>query len=703
MERLVLARVKWSAQPINPYSLGFRSGVGTIDAIATLVHRAAPITTLRSGHKSRAATIFLDLEKAFELISKEVLLESAALLGIRGRLLSWLDDYLTNRTGAVHFQGKTSKVNHLSNGTPQGSSLSPVLFNMVINRLLQLDLGSKVQMTAYADDLAIHGGPIGEDIVYEQMTTALKKIETEAMQLGLKFSPEKCEALWYRCVDPDWNFKIAGARIPWRPSVKYLGVIIDKRLNFKRQVDYVRQKTDIKMNVLKVLSSLSGVNASILKNIYTAVIQSTLEYGAVTFGMMAANNIARLQTTQNQGMRLILGVPRGTSAKMMRQELQMLPVEHRAKLTRAKLYRKIRGNVLHPLHTSIGRRQANGWTTEMQECHRLVSRQLEDPRQLRIDGSAPWEQLPYHCRIDWTKEGTEVLKQRSLAYIRSQPEDNTFYTDGSSDGTRVAAAVVHNTEEIIVRLNDSASVLDAEMTTIRLALEDASGTRDKITIHTDSITAVTTLSNRKLHLDTSAIREAASRLTQMPTINWIPAHTGIPGNEKADQAAKRGLRLERIHTTVEGSAFRDKTRMKDQMERHYTEQAYSDASQQTKDHRRLHQTVSSRKKMMSMPRRMQRSIWRLKMRCPTFSQVTTGQPLRCRWCDEDYSSITMHWLRHCPAMMYWQDRMSARLKEHECDLCDREAITAILNSQNAVDYEEINGLLRNFPLPEPNS
>ena len=91
------------------------------------------------------------------------------------------------------------------------------------------------------------------------------------------------------------------------------------------------------------------------------------------------------------------------------------------------------------------------------------------------------------------------------------------------------------------------------------------------------------------------------------------------------------------------------------------------------------------------------------MRCRTFSQVTTGQPLRCRWCDEDYSSITMHWLRHCPAMMYWQDRMSSRLKEHECDLCDREAITAILNSQNAVDYEEINGLLRNFPLPEPNS
>ena len=98
-------------------------------------------------------------------------------------MLMWLDVYLTNRTGTVHFQGKNSKVNHLTNGTPQGSRLSPTLFNMVVNQLLQLNLGSKVQMIACANDLAIHGGPIREDILYKQMTTALKKIDTKAMQL----------------------------------------------------------------------------------------------------------------------------------------------------------------------------------------------------------------------------------------------------------------------------------------------------------------------------------------------------------------------------------------------------------------------------------------------------------------------------------------------------------------------------------------
>ena len=184
-------------------------------------------------------------------------------------------------------------------------------------------------------------GAPSEDILYKQMTRALKKIETKALKLCLKFSPDKCEALWYRSNDLDWNFKIAGEEIPWQASVKCLGVIIDERLYFSKQSRLNRQKTYRKKNLLKVLNSLSDVNVSILKNIYTATIQSTLEYGAVTFGNMAPSNIDRLQVSQNQGMCLILGVPQGTSVNMMRHELQMLPVEHRAKPSRAKLYLKL--------------------------------------------------------------------------------------------------------------------------------------------------------------------------------------------------------------------------------------------------------------------------------------------------------------------------------------------------------------------------
>ena len=141
------------------------------------------------------------------------------------------------------------------------------------------------------------------------------------------------------------------------------------------------------------------------------------------------------------------------------------------------------------------------------------------------------------------------------------------------------------------------------------------------------------------------------------------------------------------------------------MPRHCNEQAYHVISQQTKEHRRLHHTYSSRRKLMSMPGKVKRFIWRLNIIIimPTYSQVTTWQRLRCMWCDEDYNSITKHWLRHCPAMGYWQELMTTRLTEREAHLDDRKTTITIFNSQNEIAYEEITGLLRNCPLPEPNS
>ena len=380
MERMILARINWYAQPVHQNSLGFKRGFGTTDAVATLLQKVTLIMTLRPGYKSRTTTIFLDLEKAFELVSKEVVLESTILQGIKGKLIAWLNDYLTHRSGIVQFQGEHSASQIFKNGTPQGSSLSPTLFNMVVNQLLQLNLGKGTQMIAYADDVAISISNMGEHEVYQKMTTALEIIELEAARLDLKFSPSKCEAIWYRSKNLEWHFRIAGDDIPWSSSVKYLGVTFDKGLKFRKQVDYIRQKTDRKMNALKVISACSGVNAAVLKNIYTITVQSTLEYGSVTFGLMSQNSIDKLQTIQNQGMRCILGASRRTSAAMMRQELQFLPVLHRAQLHRSKLFRKIQSNTKHHFYTVINtthRGHRIDWTTEIQNCHKLLSDQLD--------------------------------------------------------------------------------------------------------------------------------------------------------------------------------------------------------------------------------------------------------------------------------------------------------------------------------------
>ena len=133
----------------------------------------------------------------------------------------------------------------------------------------------------------------------------------------------------------------------------------------------------------------------------------------------------------------------------------------------------------------------------------------------------------------------------------------------------------------------------------------------------------------------------------------------------------------------------------------YNEETYRHASQTTINRRKLIQTVKTRKSLMNMQRKTQKSIWRLRMRSPTYSQMTTDQPLTCRWCEEDYNSISDHWILFYPAMKYRRSLMMSKLPDSQ--LSDTDKIIAVLNSQDADSYEELRGLLREFPLPAPSS
>ena len=68
--------------------------------------------------------------------------------------------------------------------------------------------------------------------------------------------------------------------------------IVEKRLSSNKQVDYVRQRL-----TAILMSSLSDINARIIKNIFAATIQSRLGYGTVTFGLMASSNLDRIGLT----------------------------------------------------------------------------------------------------------------------------------------------------------------------------------------------------------------------------------------------------------------------------------------------------------------------------------------------------------------------------------------------------------------------
>jgi len=100
MECLILSRLLWNLpKPNNLF--GFTKGRSTVDAILHLVNLITSRRKYNKDNKNRASltvyTAFLDLDKAFERADHLSILNSLSSLGMNGRLIAWIEDYLSNR------------------------------------------------------------------------------------------------------------------------------------------------------------------------------------------------------------------------------------------------------------------------------------------------------------------------------------------------------------------------------------------------------------------------------------------------------------------------------------------------------------------------------------------------------------------------------------------------------------------------------
>ena len=116
---------------LTPKQFGFRKGISTQDGINELLSNI--YNSLENNEYTGA--VFLDLSKAFDTVSHDILLKKLEHYGIRGLPLMILSSYLTNRKQYVSIDGCKSQKRAISVGVPQGSVLGPLLFLIYINDL----------------------------------------------------------------------------------------------------------------------------------------------------------------------------------------------------------------------------------------------------------------------------------------------------------------------------------------------------------------------------------------------------------------------------------------------------------------------------------------------------------------------------------------------------------------------------------------
>ena len=79
-------------------------------------------------NKEHTCLIFCDMSKAFDRVWHKGLIKKLSAHGIKGNLLKWIQDYITNRQQCVLVNNEKSKNGTISAGVPQGSVLGPRFF-----------------------------------------------------------------------------------------------------------------------------------------------------------------------------------------------------------------------------------------------------------------------------------------------------------------------------------------------------------------------------------------------------------------------------------------------------------------------------------------------------------------------------------------------------------------------------------------------
>lgn len=243
MEKMILSRLQWVTGPLHPAVSAYTKGAGTGHCLVTLLTQASTAKT---------TAVFTDLEKAFELADKTVILSLLEQKGVGSEIFRLTRDFLTGREVRVLFQGHTSPYHHHERGTPQGSVLSPFLFSVLVEALTSTELSRNSQLLIYADDITLLNR--NKNSLYND----LLKINARCKDQGLKINLNKTRAMTFEAAPPDHLLEIAGTAIAWANSYQYLGVWVESHLTFTPQVTYLRERLDTRLSVLRCMGNLQG-------------------------------------------------------------------------------------------------------------------------------------------------------------------------------------------------------------------------------------------------------------------------------------------------------------------------------------------------------------------------------------------------------------------------------------------------------------
>ena len=221
-ERIIEGKIRRETT-VCEEQFGFMPGKGTVDAIFALRQ-----TMEKYGEKQKDLhLVFIDLEKAYDRVPRQEVWRSMREKGVSEKYVKVVQDMYEGATTQVRSSVGTTEKFSVRVGLHQGSTLSPYIFNLVMD-VITAEVREVVPWsTLYADDIVL------ADVTREGVELKLERWRKALEDRGLKISRTKTEYLWMGGEHQPGEVKLGQQNINRSNNFKYLG----SKVNSNRDMD----------------------------------------------------------------------------------------------------------------------------------------------------------------------------------------------------------------------------------------------------------------------------------------------------------------------------------------------------------------------------------------------------------------------------------------------------------------------------------
>ncbi|MBW0503613.1 hypothetical protein O181_043328 [Austropuccinia psidii MF-1] len=515
--------------------------------------------------------LFLDVSSAYPSVVSDRLIHTLTKKECPPYLISIIKSFLNNRSTIMKLDSYLSDPIAIDRGLPQGSPLSVTLYLLYNSALLVdnlLTLEDQEISLGFVDDVA----HLVSDSSYDKSLKRLHERENLSLEWGLKhgavFDKKKAKVIVFshKKIASQEVFLFGDQELKFDKEVKWLGLMLDQKLTFKKQIAKTKATFLSLYNQLaRIIKVTYGINNQEAKQLVSAVIQSRVLYGSlVWFTKRNEKSVSSfLETSHKKCVRLTTGFLKQTPIAFLKHDgvLKSLLNAH-TRLSHKYIYRAWTLPPNHPVKRIVKKEIAEAKQTHYSPISLAIRKEelstllYTNPIELIYPKPmAPW--LPIlnpPLNLALTREDA---KKQVKSQLSKEMASNSLiiFTDGSSipkQGVEAAALIVNTTKskKRFIGTTESFSNFEVELMGIQLAVDLIQEETTKNTTITSA--AIFSDSQGALIKSTDPYYSSSGQHIYVRTFNklrklkekigvtlyWCPGHEDIEHNCKVDKLAK---------------------------------------------------------------------------------------------------------------------------------------------------------------------